>query len=1345
MYIITDADFVPSGKSYLTFSSPNSFTLEVSNHINNWNGVLEYFASDKTWTVWDGVATLSSVDNDGEHVLYLRGSGNTKITGDFPDCKWILTGSDIACIGNIENLLDYTTVETGQHPGTAYYCYSYMFYDCTALTHAPDLPATILAPGCYSNMFSGCTSLTQAPALPATTLASYCYYFMFYNCTSLTQAPALPATILADNCYACMLYGCTGLTQAPALPATMLEPSCYNMMFCDCTSLIHAPALPATTLASECYSYMFSGCTGLTKAPELPATTLAEICYSNMFSGCTSLTQIPALPATTLAESCYNNMFRDCTSLKLSSTQTDKYMQEYCIPSSGSGTTATDALTDMFTSTSGTFTGTPEINTTYYLSFDNMIVRETEIATLNGYVSSMIDVPLKPEDKPYLTFNSPNSFTLAVGDATKHWDGTLEYSTDETTWSTWDGTTTLSSVDNDGEHVLYLRGTGNTVIGYHTATAGTYITWVINGTDVRCNGNIETLLDYVTVEAGQHPAMAAECFYALFMGCTALTVAPTLPATTLADYCYSHIFQGCASLTQAPTLPSTTLTEGCYYCMFRGCTGLTQIPALPATTLVANCYQAMFQGCTGLTQVPTLPANTLANSCYDSMFRDCAGLTQAPALPVTTLANYCYDSMFRNCTSLTQAPALPATTLATYCYRHTFSGCTSLIQAPTLPATTLATYCYYYMFYGCTGLTQAPALPATTLAESCYHQMFSGCTGLTQAPALPATTLAAGCYYRMFSDCTGLTQAPALPATTLANDCYHSMFRDCASLTQAPALPATVLADNCYDAMFRGCTSLKLSSTQTGEYTQKYRIPTTGTGTTATNALTDMFTSTGGTFTGTPEINTTYYLSSDNMIVRETEITTLNGYVGSMIDANSEFKPEGKSYLTFSSPNSFTLAVGDATKHWDGTLEYFTSDKTWTVWDGTTTLSSVDNDGEYVLYLRGTGNSVITGSSSNNRWVFTGSDIACIGNIENLLDYATVESGAHPAMANYCYYYMFQGCTSLTQAPFLPATTLAEDCYSGMFYGCTSLTKTPSLPAMTLANNCYSSMFRDCTFLIQVSALPATTLAKGCYRYMFQGCTSLTQTPALPATILTRQCYNNMFFGCTSLTQAPDLPATTLETQCYHGMFSGCTALTQAPALHSMMLASNCYESMFQGCTALTQAPALPATTLVDYCYSNMFSGCTSLTQAPALPATTLANYCYQYMFRNCTSLKLSSTKTGEYTQEYRISTSGTGTTAINALIDMFTSTGGTFTGTPEINTTYYLSTDNMIVRETEITTLNGYVGSMIDAKSNASSIIEQNKGLAQKFWRGTTAEYEALSTKSDDTMYIITDTEEIA
>ena len=173
------------------------------------------------------------------------------------------------------------------------------------------------------------------------------------------------------------------------------------------------------------------------------------------------------------------------------------------------------------------------------------------------------------------------------------------------------------------------------------------------------------------------------------------------------------------------------LANNCYSFMFDGCTGLTQAPALPATTLANNCYNGMFRGCTGLMQAPALPATTLAQSCYSFMFSGCTGLTQAPALPATTLANNCYNGMFNGCTGLTQAPTLPATTLANNCYNGMFNGCTGLMQAPALPATTLADYCYQNMFNGCTGLTQAPTLPATTLANGCYSFMFDGCTGIT--------------------------------------------------------------------------------------------------------------------------------------------------------------------------------------------------------------------------------------------------------------------------------------------------------------------------------------------------------------------------------------------------------------------------------------------------------------------------------------------------------------------------------------------------------------------------------------------------------------------------------------
>jgi hypothetical protein len=86
---------------------------------------------------------------------------------------------------------------------------------------------------------------------------------MFYCCTSLTQAPELPANKLADYCYEKMFVACSNLEKAPELQATTLSPYCYNSMFVSCTSLEKAPELPATTLAEWCYAYMFSSCTNL--------------------------------------------------------------------------------------------------------------------------------------------------------------------------------------------------------------------------------------------------------------------------------------------------------------------------------------------------------------------------------------------------------------------------------------------------------------------------------------------------------------------------------------------------------------------------------------------------------------------------------------------------------------------------------------------------------------------------------------------------------------------------------------------------------------------------------------------------------------------------------------------------------------------------------------------------------------------------------------------------------------------------------------------------------------------------------------------------------------------------
>ena len=238
--------------------------------------------------------------------------------------------------------------------------------------------------------------------------------------------------------------------------------------------------------------------------------------------------------------------------------------------------------------------------------------------------------------------------------------------------------------------------------------------------------------------------------------------------------------------------------------------------------------------------------------------------------------------------------------------------------------------------------------------------------------------------------------------------------------------------------------------------------------------------------------------------------------------------------IVFCSTELFSIS---ADKRWKGIIEYSLDKINWYNWDGEEIKS-------YIIYMRGYGNTEITGAFYHEGWRFETKDkLICRGNIEALLNYKLCANGEHPPMSDRCYRGMFKGCTSLVEAPALPATELADSCYIGMFSGCTSLSAPPALPAEKLAEDCYAAMFKGCTSLTEAPALPATKLVYGCYWAMFQGCTSLEEAPALPATELANSCYKLMFSGCTSLVEAPALPATELAMLCYYGMFEGCISL----------------------------------------------------------------------------------------------------------------------------------------------------------------------------------------------------------
>ena len=277
--IITEgskAELVP----FVTFTADGEQKFKMT---TNNRSYIEYSVNDGEWATVEAGTEVTFGGPHGD--LRLRGT-NTNGTATTYDEYSTITFTDknvkVACTGDIRTLLNwknYSTVDTQN----ARFCK--LFYGCTALTSAPDLPATTLANECYERMFYGCTSLTSAPELKATTLANNCYSFMFYGCTSLTSAPELKATKLVSQCYKSMFSGCTSLEKAPELKATTLATECYESMFNGCTKLssvtMLAPSNQISLATDCCYNWLYDAGTSTTSRKLI---VLDEAAYNALVS-----------------------------------------------------------------------------------------------------------------------------------------------------------------------------------------------------------------------------------------------------------------------------------------------------------------------------------------------------------------------------------------------------------------------------------------------------------------------------------------------------------------------------------------------------------------------------------------------------------------------------------------------------------------------------------------------------------------------------------------------------------------------------------------------------------------------------------------------------------------------------------------------------------------------------------------------------------------------------------------------------------------------------------------------------------------------------------------------------
>lgn len=206
----------------------------------------------------------------------------------------------------------------------------------------------------------------------------------------------------------------------------------------------------------------------------------------------------------------------------------------------------------------------------------------------------------------------------------------------------------------------------------------------------------------------------------------------------------------------------------------------------------------------------------------------------------------------------------------------------------------------------------------------------------------------------------------------------------------------------------------------------------------------------------------------------------------------------------------------------------------------------LDAVGDSVLIRAGgTNGSTCSTWGTQAYWTFQATGrVAASGDVTALLD-SSGEVSALPG--EYLFGCLFKNCTSLTEPPDFPSTSLTYSCYIDVFNGCTRLRRAPVLPARVMAPYCYQRMFSGCSALEEVSggAMPAETLAQACYLNTFSNCVNLVDPPELPAADLANSCYYGMFSGCRSMQAAPELGAVALPGSCYRQMFSGCVSLSR--------------------------------------------------------------------------------------------------------------------------------------------------------------------------------------------------------
>ncbi len=246
-------------------------------------------------------------------------------------------------------------------------------------------------------------------------------------------------------------------------------------------------------------------------------------------------------------------------------------------------------------------------------------------------------------------------------------------------------------------------------------------------------------------------------------------------------------------------------------------------------------------------------------------------------------------------------------------------------------------------------------------------------------------------------------------------------------------------------------------------------------------------------------------------------------------------------------------------------------------------------------------------------------------------------------------WYMFYGCSSLTNLDLSKWNTSKVGDMSSMFYGCSSLTEldlssfdTSQVTTMNrMFNNCSSltsvdvsnfdtlkvknmgEMFCNCNNLIKLNLTNFNTEKVTEMGSMFQNCGNLTELDL--SNFVAKEVINmaRMFQNCSSLKNIKfgnKINTSNLKNTCF--MFLDCSNLKEIKGIENFDVSQvTLMWYMFSGCSSLTNLDLSKWNTSKAEDMSGMFNGCGSLTELDISNFDTSQVTTMAYMFQNCSSL----------------------------------------------------------------------------------------------------------------------------